>query len=162
MEQQGQAVYDTVVLSAEKNIFGDAKDDTRFKMVLQRLQSGKDDIAGNIGGIAGVTLSNIQGAAQKQGKDIPGDVLTQAADEIVDRLIDIAVTGKLMDEQQTDQVKKKALFEALKVLGTQDLKTMTPEKKAKAQEAVSQLKSGARPPSQGVIGSRMGQPGAMQ
>jgi high-affinity Fe2+/Pb2+ permease len=112
---QEQKVYDSVVLAAHQNIFGDAKDDTRFKMVVQRLQGAGPEIAQTVGQITGVTLANIQGAAAKQQRDVPRDVIVQAADEVVDQVLDIAEAGGLIKGNR-DQVKKQALMEAMKVI----------------------------------------------
>ncbi len=158
-QDQGQAIYDTVVLAAHRNIFGEKDDDTRFKVVLQRLSQG--DLAENVGNIAGVTLANIKASAEKQQRAIPQDVIVEASDEVVDQLLDIAEAGKLLNGDR-ESVKKKAVFAALKVVGENDIKTgkVTPEAKAEAQAAMQKMQ-GAAPKqpmgNEGVIASRMKQ-----
>lgn len=150
-----QQMYDTVMLAAHRNIFGDGEDDTRFKMVLQRLQSG-GDLAETAGQIAGVTLANIQGSAEKQQREIPRQILIEAADETVDRVLDIAEAAKLI-EGDRESVKKKALVHAVQVVGQNELKTMTPEKKARIQAEMDGIrqKPKAEDTKPGVIASRM-------
>ena len=154
-EEQKQ--YDLTVAAARRNIFGDPQDDTRFKMVLQRMSATKDDIAESIGGIAATTMLNISGAAQKQNRQVPGDILLHAGDEVVDDLIEIATAAKLMDPKQTEEVKKQAMFAGLKLFGEQQSKTMTPEQKQQAASELQQMKGAKAPPApQGILASRMG------
>lgn len=110
-----QKMYDAVMLAARTNIYGDAKDDTRFKMVVQRLMQGRQDLASNVGGIAAVTMLNIAGSAQKQGKQVPGDVLLHAGDELVDDLLEIAEKAGLSKPAQHDELKKQAMFDGIKL-----------------------------------------------
>lgn len=110
-----QQLYDHVMLAARQNIFGDKNDDTRFKMVVQRLLKGRDELASNIGGIAAVTMINIAGAIQKQGKQVPGDILLHAGDELVDNLIQIAEEAKLAKPSEHDELKKQAMFDGIKL-----------------------------------------------
>jgi hypothetical protein len=142
-----QAQYDTVMNAARTNIFGDKNDDTRFKMVLQRLSAGKDDLATNIGGIAAVTMANIAGAAQQKGREVPGYILFHAGDELVDDLIEVSEGAKLMDPKQRDEVKKQALFEGLKTFGEAQQKGQSPQAQAAHQAELQQAQqpSGAPP-----------------
>lgn len=152
-----QAMYDAVVLAARKNLFGD-QDDTRFKMVVQRLNGGKDNLAETVGHVAGVTLANIQNAAAKQNRAIPQATIVEAADEVVDNVLDIAEAAKLLG-QDREAVKKKALFAALRVVGQQQVGSMTPEKKAEAQAELAKTQGVSSAPGkqrgQGIIASRM-------
>lgn len=150
-----QKMYDTVMLAAHRNIFGEKDDDTRFKMVLQRLEGG-EDLAESVAGIAGVTLSNIQASAEKANREIPKQIVLEAADELVDRLLDIAEAAKLI-EGDREAVKKKALFSTMRAVGQQELKTMTPEKKARAEAEMQRIrqKPKVEDTKSGVIGSRM-------
>lgn len=160
---QDQAMYDTVMLAARKNIFGD-QDDTRFKMVVQRLHGGGDNVAETAGQIAGVTLANIAGAAAKQNRDIPPKVILQASDEVVDNVLDIAEAGKMVGDDR-ESVKKKALMEALRVVGQHQVGSMTPEKKAQVEQALAESKGSIsstpekqRIQPEGIIASRMKEP----
>lgn len=142
---QEQAMYDVTMIAARKNIYGEGKDDARFKMVLDRLSKGRNDLAANIGGIAAVTLSNIAGAAKKQGREVPGYILFHAGDELVDDLIEIALGAKLAKPDQRDELKKASMFEGLKLYGSTEQKGLTPQAKAGYQDELQQLKGGAQP-----------------
>jgi hypothetical protein len=145
---QEQAQYDTVMIAARKNIFGDGKDDTRFKMVLDRLSKGREDLPENIGGIAAVTMSNIAGAAQKQGREVPGYILFHAGDELVDDLIEVAMGAKLAKPDQRDELKKASMFEGLKLFGSTEQRqgAVTPQAQAGYQAELQQLKGGTVSP----------------
>lgn len=148
-------MYDTVMLAAHRNIFGERDDDTRFKIVLQRLQGG-EDLGETVGQIAGVTLANIMNTAAKQKREIPRQTIVEAADETVDRLLDIAEAAKLVKGDR-EAVKKKAMFGAVKVIGQAELPRLTPEGKAKVQAEMDSLRKPKQSkPKSGVIGARMG------
>lgn len=136
-----QAMYDTVMVNARKVLYGDRDDDSRFKVLLQRMAAGKANLPETIGQIAATVLLNIAGAAEQKQRQIPGDVLFHAGDEIVDDLIEIAASGKLMEQGQAEQVKKGALFAGLKMYGEQELKTATPEKRQAAAAELEAFKA---------------------
>jgi hypothetical protein len=162
-----QKMYDGVMVAARKVLFGDAEDDTRFKMVLQRLAAAKqgNELPQAIGSMAAVVMANIQGAAEKKGREIPGDVLFHAGDEVVDDIINIAVAGKLIDERQRMDVKPQALFEGLKAFGEDEMRQgkLTPDKQAAAKQELPEIERTARAmlgseapaePAKGIIDSR--------
>lgn len=139
---EDQKLYDTVVLAAHRNIFGEKDDPTRFQMVVQRLGAG-ENLAENVGGIAGATIGRIKSTAEAQQREIPTELILEAADEIVDQVLNIAeASGKVEDREK---VKKKALFEAMRVVGQAELKGMTPEKKAKAEADLGKFKGNRAP-----------------
>lgn len=136
-----QAMYDQVISIARKTVFGDKDDDTRFKMVLQRLGASKDALPEAIGGIASVVMANISGAAEKKKREVPGYILFHAGDELVDDLLEIAVAGKLVDEGKREEVKKAALFEGLRLYGQNEMDAgkITPDKQQAAKAELQEL-----------------------
>jgi len=111
---QDQAMYDQTMLAARRVLYGDPNDDTRFRMVLQRLSGAQGQLGSTIGQITAVVLSNIAGAAQKQGKQVPGYILFHAGQEIIADLIEIAIAGKFMTRAQSGAVMQQAVLEGMK------------------------------------------------
>lgn len=147
-----QVIYDNVMIAARKNIFGDAKDDSRFKIVLQRLTGAKDDLAETVGNIAATTLYNVSGAAQKAGKQIPNDILLHAGDELVSDLIVVAQDAgllKVKDKAELEAFHKTALMAGAKLFGQAQLKQRAkpaaPPAGAPAQPAAPAPAPGAPP-----------------
>ena len=144
-----QAMYDAVVTAARGIIF----DDARFKIVLDKLAGGKDELASTLGHTAAMVMISVQGGIEKQGRTVPGDIMLHAGTEILDDLIEIAMRMKLMDESQREEVTKKALFEGMKVFGDGEIsKGLTPEKQAAAQQEAAAIKG----QQSGLVSSRMG------
>jgi len=155
---QDQALYDQVMLAARKVIYGDPKnpaDDMRFKMVMQRLQGGKDEIGVTIGQLTATVLSNVQRAIVQAGKQVPGYILFHAGLELIADLIQTAVAAKLMTDTQSADVTQQAVLEAMKTYKrAQALQTSA--QPAQSQAAAPQ--PGAMPPPQqpGIINAARG------
>lgn len=143
-----QAQYDIVITAARGILFGEAT----FKVVMDKLSGGKAEIGKTIGHTAAMVITSIKGGVEKQGREVPGDILFHAGEEVVADLIEMAVAAKLMQEADSERVTKEALFEGLKVFGEGEIaKGVTPEKRAAAQQEVSE----ADAQSKGLINSKM-------
>lgn len=110
---QAQAMYDRVMLAARRVIFGDPNDDSRFKIVLQRLAGGKAELGLTIGQITATVIANVQGAIEKAGKQVSGGILFHAGREIIADLVDIACAYGLMTRAQTQAITKQAVDTAV-------------------------------------------------
>ena len=156
-EEQQQ--YDMVMTAARGIMFGAQGS----KVVLQKLEQGKDDIASTIGHTAAMVISSVKGGIEQKGHEVPGDILFHAGMEVVADLVQVAEAGKLMDEADEKKVTEEAVFEGLRVFGEAQIKSgkVTPEDQA---AAAADLKAAGIEPQdqpqntqpQGVIGSAMG------
>lgn len=150
MEDKEQAMYDTVALAARKAIMGDKEDDSRFRMVVNRLQ-GSENLAEDIGGIAGAVMGNVDGAARQKNREIPKNIIAAASDELVDTLIEVAEAAELTDGKDP-ALKPNALKAALGTLGKAQLSRMTPEEKARV---AAEYQKGRQPQEEsGILASR--------
>ena len=148
-----QAMYDTTALAARKAIMGDKEDDSRFRMVVQRLTSGKDNLAENIGGIAGAVMGNVDGAVRKKEREIPKDIIAAATDELVDTLIEVAEAADLTDGKDP-ALKQESLKQALSTLGKAQLERMTPDEKERVKAEFQKAQQSKQPAPSGILGSR--------
>jgi hypothetical protein len=160
---QEQKQYDLVMRQARGILFGTEESDQSFRIVLEKLAQGSKDMGTTIGHTAAMVMLSVKRGIESKGRAIPGDVLFHAGDEVVDDLIEIAVAGKMMQESQAEEVKKQAVFEALRIAGQSEIDAgLTPEKQAAAKAEVQAVvaraqeraKSGAKFPPAGIIDSR--------
>lgn len=112
-EQQTQ--YDVVISAARKSLYGEAQDDTRFKMLLERLSGAKEEIANAIGSVTAVVMTNIAGTAKKQGRQIPAPILFHAGREVIADLVEIAVAAKFLEQARAAEVTKEAMLEWVRI-----------------------------------------------
>lgn len=149
-----QAKYDTLMVGARGVIYGNPKDpdSDQLPIFLGRLESGKKQMGPTIGQTAAMILSSIKEKIEGGGGQLSDDILLEAADELVSEFIDIAVAAKLMPEEKSEAVAKEALFAAMQMLGSGDVKSgkVTPERQAAAQQRLAALK-----PKTGVVDSKM-------
>jgi hypothetical protein len=145
---QEQAMYDLVMTQARGILFGSKESDQSFKIVLEKLAGGRKEIGATIGHTAAMVMLSIKKGVEAKGREIPGDVLFHAGEEVVDDLIEIATAGKLMKESDTDRVKKEAVFEGLRIVGEADIEggKVTPEKQAAAKAEMQGVLASAKKP----------------
>lgn len=111
---QAQGLYDQVMIAARRVLYGDPNDDSRFKMVLQRLAAGaKANLGVTIGQITAVVIANIQGSLQKAGKQVPSSILFHAGREVIADLVEIATAAGLMQKAQAPNITKAAMMAAV-------------------------------------------------
>lgn len=137
---QEQAQYDTIVTGALKMIF----DPKGIGQIITKLAAGgTQQIAQTIGHTAAMILQSLEGGVKQQRKDVDPAILFHAAGDVIQSLIEVAISCKLMTPEQTDDVTKRAMFEGLKVWQTkmQADGEMTPEV---SQQAASDLKNMAQ------------------
>jgi hypothetical protein len=130
-----QQIYDTVVIAANSIIYGDES----AKVVLQKLEAeqGSPKI---IGHTAAMIALSIQGGAEKQGKQIPPDVLFAAGQEIVANLVELCIAKGLVKEADEQEVFKQSVFEGLKAFGDYEKNSgaITPEVQQQARAELEQ------------------------
>lgn len=160
-----QKQYDYVMMTARKVLYGDPKtpnDDTRFKMVLERLAQAKDNLSEAIGGITAVVLTNIAGAAKKQGRTIPTPVLFHAGREIIADLIEIAVAAKITTQDQAGPLTQQSVMAALKAYKAGNAAPQPGQAQAAppapAQPAAPMAPPAAPPQAPGIINAARGVP----
>lgn len=143
-----QRMYDAVMMQARGILFGKADDDQGFRIVLDKLRKGKQAIGETIGHTAAMVLMSVKKGVEKQGREVPGDILFHAGEEIIDDLLEIAAADKLMKETDTERVKKQAMFEAMRIAGQAEIDggKVTPDKQAAAKaEMQAVLAQGKKP-----------------
>lgn len=144
-----QAQYDAFMKQARGILMGTPDSDQSMVIVLEKLKAGRDDIGTAIGDTAAKVLRSVASGIEGKGRQVPQDILFAAGDEVVDELIEMAVAVGFMKEEQSEKIKKQAVFEGLRVYGENEIQSgkLTPEKRAAAQAEMKEVlaKSGARP-----------------
>lgn len=107
---QMQALYDKVMITARKVIYGTSpQDDQRFEVLVQKLKGAKGEIGDVIGQTVAVILTNVGGAAQKQGMPVPPQVLFAAGRELVAEIIHIAQSAKILPPGKQTAIEQQAI-----------------------------------------------------
>jgi hypothetical protein len=106
-------MYDAVVTAALNQMY----EPKAFPILCQKLKESADNISAGIGHSGAMILKSIKGAAEKQGKSIPDDVLFSTADEVIGQLCDIAVGIKVLDPKGVQKVAEAAMYEGVRVWG---------------------------------------------
>jgi hypothetical protein len=136
-EEQEQ--YDMVMTAALSMIYGDQS----LPTVVEKLASDKEELGKAIGHTAAMILMSIKGGVERQGREVSGDILFNAGQEVVSELIEVAISSKLMDESQTDQILEQALTEGMRVFGEAELKSPNAaQKQAAAKQEMAGMQGG--------------------
>jgi hypothetical protein len=108
-----QKMYDSVVTMGMELLYAE----DRMPSLVEKLKAGSDNISGEIGHSAAMTLTTINRTVDKQDRQIPEEVLYAAGQEIVSQLVDIAVAAGLVKQEDENKVAEAALYEGLRVWG---------------------------------------------
>jgi len=108
-----QKMYDTVVVKAMQLLY----DPQRLPVILDKLKANTDNISGEIGHSAAMTMMTIYRTVQNSDQEIPEDVLYAAGQEIVSQIVDIAEAAGLVHENGAEKVAEAALYEGLRIWG---------------------------------------------
>lgn len=149
-----QRMYDMVMHQARGILFGKGEDDSGFRIVLDKLGKGQQQIGETIGHTAAMVLLSVKKGVEKKGRQIPSDILFHAGDEVIDDLLEIAEAAKFLEAKDMERVKKEAMFTALRIAGQEEIEGggLTPEKqqqaKAEMQAVLANSKKPAAAPAQ--------------
>jgi hypothetical protein len=108
-----QKMYDTVVVKAMQLLY----DPKRMPVLVDKLKANTDNISGEIGHSAAMTMLTIYRTVQNNDQEIPEDVLYAAGQEIVSQITDIAEAAGLVDPKGSEKVAEAALYEGLRIWG---------------------------------------------
>lgn len=131
-----QKIYDKVVTAAMKLIFTPQA----IQVLVQKFNTGKDNISAAIGHTAAMTMLSIRGTFHNSGEEIPDDVLYAAGQEVIGDLCDVAIAAKIFDESKEDTIANAALFEAVRQWGLamKSAGVITPEVGQQAQKDLAE------------------------
>jgi hypothetical protein len=154
-----QAIYETVVIAAQAMIYGKGTRDAIVQKL--KLEANRPEVG--IGHTAAMIAMSIRGGAQKEGKDIPDDVLFAAGQEIVADLVEVAIAAGIVKEADKEEVFKKSVFEGLRTFGESEKMQgqITPQVQQEArgalQDQVAQAQAENAPKAQGAVSKAMGE-----
>lgn len=133
---QMQAVYDTVMITARKIIYGTSpQDDQRFQVLVQKLKGAKGEIGDVIGQTVAVILTNVSGALQKSGRPVPPQVLFAAGRELVAEVIQIAQSAKILPPGKQTAIEQQAINAGIQAYQKGQQQPAQPAPQAAAQAA---------------------------
>lgn len=138
MTPEEKQQFDAVMLTAYKIMYSA----TGFRVLLQKISRGADNIAQNIGHTVAMIMLSIQNGKRQDdgGKGYEPGVMFEAGVEVLQDVMRIAIGSGAVKEDRQSEVLSGAMMAAMKAYGDSELASgnITPEQQA---QAMAELKS---------------------
>jgi hypothetical protein len=135
--KEEQDVYDKVVLTAMQLMY--SKDG--FSVMMQKIASGKENVAKSIGHTAAMIALSVQnGVRKKENKEVPLDIMFNAMAEILEQVLDAALKAGFISQEHIDDITNASMMAATKVYGNSEIQSghITPMDMTAAQKTLQQ------------------------